>query len=90
VNLCECDVTSIGERCDDESGSVAQVLVPVSELCVTDVGVTVHPVVVPPVSQLRLPHEGERALDLAGDHLAHDVAGVHVDGADGHDLLSVA
>ena len=40
--------------------------------------------------ELRLPHEGEHRLDLAGDELAHDVPRVHVDGADGHDLLPVA
>ena len=40
--------------------------------------------------ELRLPHEGQHRLDLAGDELAHDVPRVHVDRADGHDLLPVA
>jgi hypothetical protein len=40
--------------------------------------------------ELRLPHEGQGALDLAGDELADDVTRVHVDGADRHDLLSIA
>ncbi len=42
------------------------------------------------MSKLRLPHEGERALDLVGDELADDVARVNVDGANRHDLLTVA
>ena len=40
--------------------------------------------------ELALPHECQDALDLGRDELAHDVPGVHVDGADGHDLLPVA
>ena len=88
--MSECDVTSVSERCDDQPGRVSQVLVPVSELCVANVCVTVGPVVVPTMPELRLPHEGERALDLAGDQLADDVARVNVDGADRHDLLTIA
>ena len=41
------------------------------------------------MSQLRLPHEGQGALDLVGDQLADDVTGVDVDGADRHDLLPI-
>ncbi len=63
---------------------------PVSELSIADVSKAIHLRVVPPMSKLRLPHEGERALDLVGDELADDVAGVNVDGADRHDLLAVA
>jgi hypothetical protein len=39
--------------------------VPVSELGVADVGEAVGLGVVPPVPELRLPHEGQRALDLS-------------------------
>ena len=46
--------------------------------------------IVRPVPELRLPHEGQGALDLARDELADDVSRVDVDGADGHDLLPVA
>ena len=63
---------------------------PVSELGIADVGEAVGLLVVPPVPELRLPHEGQRALDLVGDELADDVSRVDVDGADGHDLLAVA
>ena len=88
--LGKCDVTSVSERSDDQSRSVSQVFVPISKFGVANVRVTVGPLVVPPMSKLRLPHEGERALDLVGDQLADDVAGVDVDGADRHDLLAVA
>ena len=74
----------------DSPGRVAEVLVPVSELGIADVGKAVGLLVVPPVPELRLPHEGQRALDLVGDQLADDVSRVDVDGADGHDLLAVA
>ena len=63
---------------------------PVSELSIADVSEAIHLRVVPPMSKLRLPHEGERALDLVGDELADDVARVDVDGANRHDLLTVA
>jgi len=62
----------------------------VSELGVADVGETVVLLVVPAMSQLRQPRERLRVLDLLRDQLADDVAVVHLDRADGHNLLSVA
>ena len=62
--LGESDVTSIGERGDDESWRVAQILVRVDELCVANVGVTIDLHVIPAVAQLRLPQERQRALNL--------------------------
>ena len=46
--------------------------------------------IVRPVPELGLPHEGQGALDLARDELADDVSRVDVDGADGHDLLTIS
>ena len=62
--LREGDVASVGERRDDESGRVAQILVRVDELSVANVGVTIHFRVVPAMAQLRLPQERQRALHL--------------------------
>ena len=42
------------------------------------------------MAELRLPHEGQRALDLVRDEFYDDVSRVDVDGADGHDFLAVA
>ena len=71
-------------------GSISQVLVPVSKLSVANVRKAVSLLVIPSVPQLRLPHEGQCALDLVRDQLADDVSRVNVDGTDGHDLLTVA
>ena len=62
----------------------------VAELRVADVGEAVVDQLVPAVAQLREPEERLRAVDLLGDQFADDVARVHVDRADGHDLLAVA
>jgi len=80
----------VSERSDDKPRCVAEVLVRVSELCVTDVGETILFFVVPAMSQLRQPRECLRFLDLLRDELADDVAVVHFNRTDGHDLLSVA
>ena len=69
---------------------VAQVLVPVSELRITDVGKAICFIIVPPMSKLRLPHEGQGTLNLVGDQLSNDVSGVDIDGTNCHDLLTVA
>ena len=63
---------------------------PVSELGIADVGEAIGLGVVPTVPQLWLPHEGQRALDLVGDELADNVSGVDINGADGHDLLTIS
>ena len=44
------DVAAIGEGGDDKTSSVAEVLVGVFELSITDVGIAVPLCVVPPVS----------------------------------------
>ena len=62
----------------------------VSELGVADVGEAVPLRVVPAVTQLRQPQERLGAVHLLCDHLGHHVTGVHVDGADRHDLLTVS
>ena len=80
----------VGEWSDDQSRRVAEVLVWVFELRVTDIGETVLLLVVPAMSKLRQPRERLRVLDLLRDQLADDVAVVHLDGTDRHDLLSVA
>ena len=61
----------------------------VGELGVADVGEAVAHVVVPAVAELRDPDEGLRVVHLLEDDELHYVARVHVDGADGHDLLAV-
>ena len=79
----------ICERRDDETRRVPQVLVPVPELGVADVGIAIPVAVVPTVPELGLPHEGQSRLDFVGDEFSNHVPGVHVDGANGHDLLPV-
>ena len=71
--LGQSDVASVGQGGDDEPGGVAEVLVPVLELGVADVGEAVELVLVPPVPQLGLPHEGQGRLDLVRDQLADNV-----------------
>ena len=80
----------VSERCDDKTRRIPQVLVRVLELRVADVGVALALVLVPPVAQLTEPLERQRAVNLLQHQRGDDVAGVHVDGADGHDLLPVA
>ena len=43
-----------------------------------------------PVSELAEPGEGLGILHLLLDELLHHVPGMHVDGADGHDPLTVS
>ena len=42
------------------------------------------------MSELAEPMKRQRILHLLAHQAGDDVAGVHVDGADGHDLLAVA
>eukprot|EP00964_Phaeocystis_antarctica_P078965 scaffold49143_cov40-Phaeocystis_antarctica.AAC.2 len=98
ADLRERDVAAIGEGGDDEAARVAHVLVRVTELGIADVDEAVLLLVVPAVLELRLPGEGERAVDLVvvelehlvrvrvGVRLEHNVARVHVDGDEGLDL----
>ena len=62
---------------------------PVPELGVANVGIAIPIPVVPTVPELGLPHEGQSRLDFVGDEFSNHVSGVHVDGANGHDLLPV-
>ena len=48
IHLCEGDVAAVGERGDDQPRRVAQVLVAVAQLGVTDVGEAVPHLVIPP------------------------------------------
>lgn len=80
----------VSEWGDDKSRGVPQVLVRVAELSVTNVGIAVLVVVVPPVSELRQPGEGLRAVHLGGNQFAHHVTSMHINGTDGHDLLSIS
>ena len=87
------DVTTnwpISERRDDEAGRVAKILVRVPELRVADVGEAVADAVVPAVPELAEPQEGLRVLHFLLNQFGDHVSGVHVDGTDGHDLLTVA
>ena len=60
------------------------------ELSVADVGEAVAKVVIPSMTELGHPDEGLRVFNLFGDDLRHHVAGVHVNGADGHNFLAVS
>jgi len=55
--LSECDVAPIRERGDDKSSRVSKILVGILELGITDVGKAFSNGLIPPVSQLRQPHE---------------------------------
>ena len=54
----------VRQRGDDQPGGVAQVLVGVAELGVTDVGVAVSVFLAPAVPELGQPHEGLGIVDL--------------------------
>lgn len=43
-----------------------------------------------PVSQLAEPDEGLRIFNLLCNHLLNNISGMHIDGTDGHDSLSVS
>ena len=68
----------VGEWGDDESWCVAEVLVRVAELSVTDVGETVELLLVPTMTQLRQPRERLRVLHLLSNQLGHHVTVVHL------------
>ena len=61
----------------------------ISELGVADVGEAVAEVVIPSVTELRHPDEGLGVFSFFGDDDRYHVTSVHVDSADGHDLLAV-
>lgn len=84
------DRVPVGQRCDNEAGGVAQVLVRVQDLRIANVGEAVLDLVVPAMAELRQPHEGLRAVHLLQNHLGHHITCVDVNGAHGHDLLTVA
>ena len=76
--------------CDHKSRCVPKVLIRILELGIADVGKTVLLGLIPAVPQLAEPGEGLGILSLLLDQLAHHVTSVHIDGTDGHDLLTVA
>ena len=82
--------TPISKRGDDQSWSVTKVLVRILELSVTDVSKAVLLSLVPAMPQLAQPGEGLGILDLLGYQLGYHITGVHVDGADCHNLLPVS
>ena len=77
--LSEGDVTTIGQRSDDQTRLIAQILVSITKLGVANVGETILFLVVPPMSQLALPHEIVHALTFGRDQFRHHVSGVHID-----------
>ena len=58
------------------------------ELSIANVRETILLLFVPSVAQLGLPQELTAVLDLVRDHLGSDVSGVHINGTDGHNLLT--
>ena len=42
-----------------------------------------------PVSELGEPKEGLCIVHLVRNHLLHHISGMHINGADGHDLLAI-
>ena len=62
----------------------------VAELGIADVGEAIFLLLIPAMAQLREPRERLRVLHLLRDELGDDIAVVHLNGTDGHDLLSVA
>ncbi len=79
----------ICQRSDHKPGCIAKILIGILELCITDIGKAILLLFIPSVSQLTQPLEGLRVIDLLVDQGGHNVTGVHVDGANGHDLLTV-
>lgn len=52
TDLSESDIASVRERGDDQAGSVAEILVVVTELSIADVGKAVVDLRVPPANRL--------------------------------------
>ena len=61
----------------------------VTELSITNVSKAVPQVVIPSVTELRQPSKGLRAVYLGGNDFTDYVTSVHVNGTDGHDLLTI-
>jgi hypothetical protein len=81
-------VAAIGEWCDDQTATVAQVLVKVRELRVglshdteVGVGVAVEP-------ELLRPQEVFHGCAVIGNHFVDDIASVYFDRDQGVDLLA--
>lgn len=84
----ECNCIPVSKRSDNKTRGVSQVLIGVQELGVTDVCIAVPVVVGPPMSELAEPLEGLGTVNLLEYHHGHDVTSVHINGTDGHDLLT--
>ena len=88
--LSGCHVNTIGQRGNDQSGSVTQILVHVPNLGVCDSADSISlalGVVLPVELQLGLPLEGVALPDVLCDQLVHDISRVGVHGNQHHDLL---
>ena len=73
------DVASIGQRCDDQTWLIAEILVCIAKLSIANVREAILLLLVPAMSQLALPHEVVHALAFARDQFGHHVTRVYVD-----------
>ena len=83
------EASPVSERGDDKTRRVAQVLVRVAELGVTDVSKTVVLALVPAMAQLGQPGKALSVLYFGTDEFGHYITGVHINGTDGHNLLTI-
>jgi hypothetical protein len=89
LRLCQRDVAAVREGSDAQAAAVADVLVVVRNLGVADVDLAVLGLLIDQVPQLALPLEAGAALHTLVDEALDHVTRVHVDGAQGDELLAV-
>jgi len=88
--LCQRNVTTICQWRDYKTRRITQVLVRVQELGVANVDIGVAVDIAPACAQLRLPRKGTSRIGLHQNHFEHDITSVHVNGTNGHNLLTIA
>ncbi len=83
------DVASIRKRCDAQAATVANVLIRVLDLSVTNVDLRFLALLILVVAQLTLPLEAGLVLDTLLNEALDDVTGVHINGTQSDELFAV-
>ena len=87
--MSQSNVASVCQRCDAQAATVANVLVCVLDLSVTDVDLGFLALLILVVAQLALPLEARLVLDTLLNQALDHVTGMHINGTQGDELLAV-
>ena len=89
LRLSQSDVAAICERCDTEAAAVANVLIGILDLSITDVDLSLLALFILVVAQLTLPLEAGLVLNTLLNEALDHVTSMHVNGTEGDELLAV-